>query len=189
MQILMIEDEPRVADFVRRGLRTEGWSVETAGSAEDGLALLRAGSYDIVLLDVVLPGMSGEDLCRHLRSVRNDIPILMLSALGSTEDRIRGIRIGADDYLPKPFDFDELVARIEALLRRRKGHGGDKAQDVLRVGPFAFDPGSLRLTCEDAELDLSAKERDVLVILMRNRGRVIARERLLNAVWGWMPTP
>jgi two-component system OmpR family response regulator len=189
MHILMIEDEPRVADFVRRGLRTEGWMVETAQSAEDGLALLTAGKYDVVLLDVLLPGMSGEELCRHLRAIRNDVPILMLSALGSTERRITGLRNGADDYLAKPFDFDELVARIEALHRRRSGRGLAAETQHLEVGPLVFDPGSMRLTHHGVELDLSTKERDVLVVLMKNPGRVLARERLLNAVWGMEADP
>lgn len=189
MLILMIEDEPRVADFVRRGLRTEGWVVETAQSAEDGLALLNDGQYDLVLLDVLLPGMSGEELCRHLRAIRNDVPILMLSALGSTDNRVTGLRSGADDYLAKPFDFDELVARIEALHRRRSGRGMEGEAQPLKVGPLAFDPGSMRLTQDGVELDLSTKERDVLVLLMKNPGRVLARERLLNAVWGLEADP
>jgi len=189
MHILMIEDEPRVTDFVRRGLRTEGWVVETAQSAEDGLALLNAGQYDLVLLDVLLPGMSGEELCRHLRAIRNDVPILMLSALGTTERRITGLRSGADDYLAKPFDFDELVARIEALHRRRSGRGLGAGAELLKVGPLAFDPVSMRLTMAGIELDLSTKERDVLVLLMKNPGRVLARERLLNAIWGLEADP
>jgi DNA-binding response OmpR family regulator len=189
MQILMIEDEPRVADFVRRGLRTEGWTVETVASAEEGLNLLSAGQYDLVLLDVLLPGMSGEDLCRHLRAIRNDIPILMLSALGSTDNRVSGLRNGADDYLPKPFDFDELVARIESLHRRRTGRPMADERQMLTVGALEFDPGSMRLTHAGIELDLSSKEREVLVLLMKNPGRVLARERLLNAVWGLEADP
>lgn len=189
MQILMIEDEPRVADFVRRGLRTEGWIVETAQSAEDGLALLNAGQYDVVLLDVLLPGMSGDELCRHLRATRNDVPILMLSALGTAERRIAGLRNGADDYLAKPFDFDELVARIEALHRRRSGREPALENHLLRVGSLSFDPTSMRLTHDGVELDLSTKERDLLVLLMKNPGRVLARERLLNAVWGLEADP
>lgn len=189
MQILMIEDEPRVADFVRRGLRTEGWVVETVPSAEEGLALLAAGQYDLILLDVLLPGMSGEALCRHLRAIRNDVPILMLSALGSTDHRVSGLRNGADDYLAKPFDFDELVARIEALHRRRTGRAPGSEGQVLTVGALMFDPGSMRLSHDGVALDLSTKEREVLVLLMKNPGRVIARERLLNAVWGLEADP
>lgn len=193
MQILMIEDEPRVADFVRRGLRPEGWMVDVVPSAEEGLELLTSGRYDVVLLDLMLPGMQGDELCRHLRTIRNDVPILMLSALGSTEDRVKGLRDGADDYLPKPFEFDELVARIEALHRRRSGQvAGQVAGQrdrMLTVGPLSFDPASMRVFHNEVELDLSTKEREVLVVLMKNAGRVIARERLLNSVWGLEADP
>jgi two-component system, OmpR family, response regulator len=189
MQILMVEDEPRVADFVRRGLRAEGWMIDHVTNAEDGLLLMHDTRYDLILLDMMLPGMSGEEMCRHLRMVRNDVPILMLSALGSTEDRVTGLRNGADDYLPKPFDFDELIARIEALHRRRNGNPALDKDRTLRVGPLSFDPESMRVFLGGAELDLSAKERDVLLLLMRNAGRVCARERLLNAVWGMEADP
>jgi len=189
LYILMVEDEPRVADFVRRGLRAEGWIIDLAASAEDALILMRDAAYDILLLDMMLPGMSGEELCRHLRSSRNDVPILMLSALGSTEDRVNGLRTGADDYLPKPFDFDELIARIESLHRRKTRSTTQETDRTLRVGPLSFDAASMRLMLNDAELDLSTKERDVLVLLMRNAGRVCVRERLLNAVWGLEADP
>jgi two-component system, OmpR family, response regulator len=189
MHILMIEDEHRVADFVRRGLRAEGWAVDHAANAEDALLRLRDEAYDVVLLDMMLPGMSGDELCRHLRASRNSVPILMLSALGSTEDRVNGLRNGADDYLPKPFDFDELIARIESLHRRKSHSTASEADKMLRVGPLCFDVASMRLMLNDVELDLSTKERDVLVLLMRNAGRVCARERLLNAVWGMEADP
>lgn len=189
MHILMVEDEPRVADFVRRGLRAEGWIIDHAATAEDALILLRDATYDVVLLDMMLPGMSGEELCRHLRSSRNDVPILMLSALGSTEDRVNGLRHGADDYLPKPFDFDELIARIESLHRRMTRSTSPETDRVLRVGPLSFDAASMRLMLDGIEVDLSTKERDVMVLLMRNAGRVCARERLLNAVWGLEADP
>jgi two-component system, OmpR family, response regulator len=189
MNILIVEDEPRVADFVRRGLRAEGWVADHVCSAEDAMTFLRDTTYDIVLLDIMLPGMSGEELCRHLRASRNDVPILMLSALGSTEDRVAGLRIGADDYLTKPFDFDELIARIESLHRRKTRSTAPQADRTLRVGQLCFDAVSMRVTLDDHELDLSTKEREVLVMLMRNAGRVCARERLLNAVWGLEADP
>lgn len=189
MHILMVEDEPRVADFVRRGLRAEGWIIDHAPNAEDALIRLRDDAYDIVLLDVMLPGMSGEDLCRHLRTRRNNVPILMLSALGSTEDRVNGLRNGADDYLTKPFEFDELIARMESLHRRVTRDTLPDPDRTLRVGPLSFDAASMRLMLEGEEIDLSQKERDVLVLLMRNAGRVCARERLLNSVWGLEADP
>lgn len=184
MQILMIEDEPRVADFVRRGLRAEGWSIDHAISAEDGLELLKDTVYDVVLLDMMLPGMSGDELCRRLRGMRNNVPVLVLSALGSTTDRVGGLRSGADDYLPKPFEFDELIARIEALHRRNSGNASPEPERGLTIGPLEFDAASMRLTLSGRELDLTSKERDLLVLLMKNAGRVCARERLLNSVWG-----
>jgi two-component system, OmpR family, response regulator len=189
MHILMVEDEPRVADFVRRGLRAEGWTIDHVANAEDALIQLRDTVYDIVLLDMMLPKMSGEELCRYLRASRNDVPILMLSALGTTEDRINGLRVGADDYLPKPFNFDELVARIESLHRRMNRSTTPEPDRVLRVGPLCFDAASMRMMLRESELDLSTKEREVLVLLMRNAGRVCARERLLNAVWGLEADP
>jgi DNA-binding response OmpR family regulator len=184
MQILLIEDEPKIADFVRRGLRAESWSIDHVPSAEDGLELLKQSNYDVVVLDVMLPGMDGYDLCHRLRSAKNNIPILMLSALGSTEDRVQGLRAGADDYLPKPFEFDELIARIEALHRRNTAVY-PKQQDVALVtGHLRFDHNSMQVFLGDTTVDLSGKERDLLVLLMKNAGRVCARERLLNSVWG-----
>jgi two-component system, OmpR family, response regulator len=184
MHILMIEDEPRVADFVRRGLRAEGWVIDHAANAEDGMHRLKDAAYDVVLLDVMLPGMHGDELCRKLRLSRNQVPILMLSALGSTDDRVSGLRNGADDYLPKPFEFDELIARIEALHRRQLRTTMQETERILKVGPLTFDATSMRLLLDGKELDLSSKERDVLILLMKNAGRVCARERLLNSVWG-----
>ncbi len=130
MRILMIEDEPRVADFVRRGLRTEGWAVETVPSAEEGLAMLTAGQYDLILLDVLLPGMSGEALCRHLRAIRNDVPILMLSALGSTDHRVSGLRNGPTIIWPSP----------STLMNSSPDRGAAPTPD--RPGPWVGGPSA-----------------------------------------------
>lgn len=184
MHILMIEDEPKLADFVRRGLRAEGWIIDHAVSAEEGLLRLNDASYDVILLDVMLPGASGDAFSRQLRAARNAVPILMLSALGSTDDRVKGLRSGADDYMAKPFEFDELVARLEALHRRHARHTASETDRLLRVGPLCFDTRSMQCFRDGADLDLSSKERDVLAFLMKNVGRVCARERLLNSVWG-----
>ncbi len=118
MNILLVEDETRVADFIRRGLLAEGWTVEHAPDAETAQRFLGHSRFDVVLLDLILPGMTGQELCAKIRARGNKVPILMLIALDAADERIAGLRIGADDYLPKPFDFHELVARIEALLRR-----------------------------------------------------------------------
>jgi DNA-binding response OmpR family regulator len=189
MQILMIEDEPKVADFVRRGLKAEGWFVDHAPDAENGLDMLGATPYDLVLLDVMLPGMSGIDLCRRLRASKNQIPILMLSALADTENRVGGLRQGADDYLPKPFEFDELIARLEALHRRTSQAETTMDDNDLSVGPIRYDQSSMKVYVDDGEIEISSKERDVLVLMMKNAGRVCSRERLLNSVWGFDVDP
>ncbi len=117
-QILVVEDDPRVADFLQRGLRAEGYGVQMARTGPEGLALARAGEAALVILDVMLPGMTGLDLCQSLRAEGGQVPVLMLTALSSIEDKVAGLKLGADDYLTKPFAFEELLARIEALLRR-----------------------------------------------------------------------
>ncbi|MBM7068763.1 response regulator transcription factor [Actibacterium sp. 188UL27-1] len=189
MNILLIEDEMRVADFVRRGLSAEGWSVQHAPDGETGIEFLEQYSFDVVLLDLMLPGVSGHDVCRKVRARKNITPILMLSALDATEERVDGLRVGADDYLPKPFDFDELVARIEALHRRAGKYTETEDRQVLSHGTITFDKTSLIVTVGDKNLDLSSKERDLLLLFLSNPGRVLSRERILNTVWGMNADP
>lgn len=184
MNILLIEDEARVADFIRRGLAAEGWSVDHAGDGETGLMHAQDADYDVILLDLMLPGIQGHDVCRKLRARKNTTPILMLTALDTSEEKVEGLRVGADDYLPKPFDFDELVARIEALRRRATNYAKADDQSILCLGGVSFDRASLRVEVEGREIDLSKKERDLLVLFMSNAGRVLSRERILNTVWG-----
>ncbi len=183
MNILLVEDEVRVADFIRRGLSAEGWFVEHAPDGETGLELLVGGSYDVVLLDLMLPGISGQDLCRKLRARGNRTPILMLSALDATEERVAGLQLGADDYLPKPFDFDELVARVQALHRRATGYGAPAAE-VVDGGGIVFDKLAHVTTVNGEVVELSSKEQAVLLLFLTSRGRVFSRERILNTVWG-----
>lgn len=185
MNILVVEDEPRVADFLRRGLKAEGWAVSHAADGETALGLLRDGQFDVVTLDVMLPGMSGLDVCRAMRARRDFTPVLMLTALDGTDERITGLRIGADDYLPKPFDFAELLARIEALARRARLRREAADDD----GGLHFDPTSFRTTVDGREVDLTVKERELLVMFLANRSRVLSRERLLNTVWGLQEDP
>lgn len=184
MNILLIEDESRVADFVRRGLASEGWIVDHASDGESGLGYAQSGSYDVIVLDLMLPGIQGQDVCRKLRARAYKGPILILSALDSAEERVEGLNIGADDYLPKPFDFDELIARIQALHRRATGYAADAGQQTLRVGEILFDHQSMQATISGKPIELSKKERDLLVLFMSNLGRVLSRERILNSVWG-----
>jgi DNA-binding response OmpR family regulator len=184
VNILIVEDEQRVADFLCRGLRAEGWTVERAPDGETALEFLATRAFDVVVLDLMLPNIQGQEVCRRLRARRNGVPILVLSALDAVDERIEGLRLGADDYLPKPFDFDELVARIEALHRRANGHGAREEPKLLQVGPLSFDRESFEALHGDTPLDLSGKERDLFVLLLSNPGRVLSRERILNAVWG-----
>lgn len=189
MNILLVEDEARVADFIRRGLAAEGWSIDHAADGEDALEHAASNTYDVILLDLMLPGIQGQDVCRKLRARKSKTPILMLTALDSPEERVEGLKIGADDYLPKPFDFDELIARVEALHRRATGYASDISDTVLTSGALTFDKGSLQVMVEGKEIELSKKERDLLLLFLTNTGRVLSRERILNAVWGLNADP
>ncbi|WP_347267711.1 response regulator transcription factor [Paracoccus sp. (in: a-proteobacteria)] len=186
MNLLLVEDEARVADFLRRGLKAEGWTVEHAPDGECALQAMAAGHFDVVLLDLMLPGISGQDVCRRLRARGDRTPILMLTALDGTEACVAGLRMGADDYLTKPFDFEELLARIEALHRRQRQAetGEDAGDDGIR-----FDADGLRIFVDGAEVDLSVKEREMMVLFLANPDRALSRERILNAVWGIQEDP
>lgn len=189
MNILLVEDEARVADFIRRGLSAEGWAVDHAASGEDALEHAATGSYDVILLDLMLPGIQGQDVCRKLRARKAKTPILMLTALDSPEEKVDGLKMGADDYLAKPFDFDELIARVEALHRRATGYTTDAGDAVLSSGGLTFDRSSLQVTVDGTEVELSKKERDLLLLFLTNSGRVLSRERILNSVWGLNADP
>ncbi|MGH1484377.1 MAG: response regulator transcription factor [Geminicoccales bacterium] len=189
MNVLLVEDETRVADFVRRGLKGEGWTVEHAPDGETALEFMEQRSFDIVILDLMLPGISGQDVCRKMRARGNYTPILMLTALDSMDERVAGLRLGADDYLPKPFGFDELVARMIALIRREKDFKGISNQSVLSHEGLSFNMQSLVVTVDGSPVDLTGKEREILKLLMSNPERVLSRERILNAAWGSQEDP
>lgn len=189
MNILMIEDETRVADFLKRGLSGEGWNVQHAPDGETGVEMIMQDRFDVILLDLMLPGISGHDVCRKLRARKVTTPILMLSALDATEERVEGLKIGADDYLPKPFDFDELIARIESLHRRACGYAVAVDAPTLEYRDIVYDKQSYRVTVGEEQVELSAKERDILVLFLSNIGRVLTRERILNAVWSMNADP
>jgi DNA-binding response OmpR family regulator len=182
MKVLIIEDDARVADFLLRGLRAEGYLPSTAGSAEEALPLLRHGGFDLVLLDVMLPGQSGTELCQQIRAERNPLPVLMLTAAGGVPERVAGLRCGADDYLTKPFAFDELLARIEALLRRPPQLVQRDAE--LVVGDLVFDRVRMEVRSSGQVLPMTAKELALLELLMSAPGRMFSRERILSNVWG-----
>jgi DNA-binding response OmpR family regulator len=166
MNVLIIEDDARVSSFLSRGLKAEGYTAHIASNAEEGLHLLRQAqhAFDIVLLDVMLPGMSGVEACQQLRAERIQTPVLMLTAMGGVQDRVTGLRCGADDYLTKPFAFDELLARIEALLRRpalQNEHRPDLALSDVR-----FDRRAMQVFRADTAITLTAKELALLELLM-----------------------
>jgi DNA-binding response OmpR family regulator len=186
MNILLVEDEERVANFVSRGLKGDGFSVTHAPDGETALEFLKNNSFDVVILDLMLPGISGQDVCRKMRA-RNDLtPVLMLSALDETDDRVQGLNVGADDYLPKPFDFDELVARLRALDRRNHHYkvDVDKSSHLLECGRIHFNQESFIITVDGQAVDLSDKEREMLLMFILNCRKVLTRERILNSVWG-----
>lgn len=196
MNILVVEDDRRVADFLERGLRAEGHLIHVARTGPDGLALAQQLHRDrqstdpptVLLLDVMLPGLSGLEVCQALRAARVGWPILMLTALGTVEDRVAGLRLGADDYLVKPFAFEELLARIDALARRAHGEPQPKT-DVLQVNDLVLDLSAMRARRGDQALDLTARELALLELLMRHPGRLFSRERILANVWGTHEDP
>ena len=185
MNVLLVEDEARVADFVSRGLKGDGFIVTHFDNGEQALECLDDNQFDVIVLDLMLPGISGQDVCRKIRARKNYTPILMLTALDRTDDRVEGLNLGADDYLNKPFDFDELVARLNALARRAKSfNDNDVVSGVVEHGPFTYDRASLSILKDGSEIDLTEKEREIFALFLLNPGRVIARERILNTVWG-----
>jgi len=183
MHILLVEDEQRVASFVQQGLEEEGYTIEWVMMGEEALVRAVENRFDLVLLDLRLPDLSGIEVCRRLRLHDAALPILMLTALDAVEDRIKGLRAGADDYLPKPFAFDELVARIEALLRR--AHQGGVARGVLRDGALVLDALARTCFCDEAPVDLTQKEFDLLAYFLARKGRVLSREEIHREVWGY----
>ena len=195
MNLLVVEDNQRVREFLARGLEAEGYVVTAADSGEAALAQIGRQAFDLILLDLMLPDQSGLEVCEQLRSQQNMTPILMLTAMNTTEDTIRGLRAGADDYLVKPFDVDELLARIEALIRRHGGYGksgmalqSDATQQLV-VGPLVFDRTSCTMLLDGQPVEMTAKELAMLEFFMRAPGKVFTREQILDSVWGQTEDP
>lgn len=185
MNLLVVEDDPRVADFLERGLSAEGYRISLASDGHMALAMARAEKFSTLLLDVMLPKMSGIEVCQQLRAEANPVPILMLTAMGAVQDRVTGLRCGADDYLTKPFSFDELLARIESLLRRPPElQVPSSANSELRVGDLLFDRDKMQVSKMGEKIALTAKELALLEFLMAAPGRLFSRERILSNVWG-----
>jgi two-component system, OmpR family, response regulator len=181
MRALVVEDEPKMAALLRRGLIEDGYSADVAGTGEDALRMARAVPYDAIVLDVMLPGLDGFDVCRQLRSSGVWSPILMLTARDGVNDRVIGLDTGADDYLTKPFSFAELLARLRALTRR----GLSERRTVLEVGSLRLDPATRQVWRKDVQLELSTKEFALLETFMRRPGHVLSRVDLLDHAWDY----
>ena len=175
----MVEDEAKLASLLRQGLRRRGMGVDVAGTGEEAVMRATTTDYDVILLDVMLPGYDGFEVCRRLRDHEVWSPTLMLTALDDVEDRVRGLDSGADDYLAKPFAFEELLARMRALVRR----GSPPRPTLLTVGELSLDPAARRVWRAGVELSLTAREFAMLELFMRRPGEVLTRFELLEHVW------
>jgi DNA-binding response OmpR family regulator len=181
-RVLIVEDDVDIADVLRRSLRNEGYEVRTSADGIEALDVAAGFVPDLVVLDLGLPGLDGVEVCKRLRS-DGDVPILMLTARAETEDRVTGLDSGADDYLVKPFERKELLARIRALLRRRPPRGTAS----LEVGDLTLNPDTREVRRGEREIELTNREFELLEFLMRNERLVVSRERLLDEVWGYDP--
>ncbi|TDQ55116.1 response regulator transcription factor [Actinorugispora endophytica] len=186
--VLVIDDEPNIRDLVQAALRFHGFDVSTAGTGGEGLSLARARRPDLILLDVLLPDISGFDVCRRLREEDDDVPVIYLTARDTPSDTVTGLSLGGDDYVTKPFSVEALIARVRALLRRAKrepGSAAPTADGVLRVADLELDERTWTVRRSGVPVELSPTEFRLLAYLMGNAGRVLTRAQLLENVWGW----
>ena len=183
MRILIVEDEVRLADTLSELLRRQNYAADICHDGVSGLDHAASGIYDLVLLDAMLPGMDGFTLLRKLRDGGHTVPVLMLTARSDVSDKVRGLDSGADYYLTKPFETEELLACVRLLLRR--GGGEVAVDDALTCGDLRLEPGSFLLTCADRSVRLSRKEYDLMELLMRNRRQILTKEQILTRVWGY----
>lgn len=181
MRILVVEDQKDLNEIIVRKLTNEHYTVDSCFSGDEALDFLRCAEYDGVVLDIMLPGITGIGVLKEMRQSGDKTPVLLLTALGTVEDRVAGLDAGADDYLVKPFDFDELMARIRAMVRR----GGERASSVMVSGDLTLDSSSRHVERAGKEISLTAKEFDILEYLMQNEGRVLSRDKLSNHIWNY----
>ena len=181
MKLLIVEDEKKTGEYLTKGLTEAGFVVDLADNGLNGYHLAMTGDYDLIILDIMLPDVNGWDIVRMLRAASKGMPVLLLTALGTVEHRVKGLELGADDYLVKPFAFEELLARIQCMVRR-PGRWEDTA--VLSLGDLIFDPESGRLEGNGKECTLSKREGALLELMLRNAGQTLPREVILNRVWG-----
>ena len=179
-RILVVDDDPKMLSLMRRGLSFDGYAVELAADGEEALRSARESAPDLVVLDVMLPGLDGVEVCRRLRAGDPDLPILMLTAKGRVPDRVAGLDAGADDYLVKPFAFDELLARIRALLRR----AGPREEDLLRFADLTLDAATREVRRGSRGIGLTTKEFELLEFLLRHPRQVLSRDLIFERVWG-----
>jgi two-component system, OmpR family, copper resistance phosphate regulon response regulator CusR len=181
MKILLIEDEPKTVQYVKKGLEENSYEVDTASDGTTGKHLALANSYQLIITDIILPGIDGRDLCRQLRKANIETPILMLTALGSTDEVVTGFECGAEDYLVKPFAFKELLARIKSLIKRKAK--SDQEENILKMGDLSLDVNRRLVTRAEKNIELTAKEFSLLEYFMLNPGKVISRAELARNIW------
>lgn len=179
MKVLLVEDDRIIAESIKEGLEDESYAVDVAHDGDEGYRTASADDYDIIILDVMMPEMNGFEVCAKLRAEGNSTPVLMLTAKNEHSDIVEGLDTGADDYLPKPFDFDVLLARMRALLRRPS----EKQPEVLQVGDLSLDPRSKQVVRAGTVISLTAKEYAVLEYLMRNAGATLSKDQIISHVW------
>lgn len=184
MKILLVEDDCQIADFISKGLLAEGYEVEHVLNGNEAYARAKLNKYDGLILDIMLSGMNGREICRKLREEGSRVPIIILTTLDATQDIVRGLRFGADAYVSKPFDFRELLARLEVLIRRSRYVIESSSTSILTVGDLVFDCDSLNLKRSETPIELTSTEYALLELLMSQVGKVVTRNRILQNVWG-----
>ena len=188
MRVLLVEDDARIVDFIQRGLKAEGYSVEVARTGLDAIALASIGKFQVIILDLGLPDLNGREVCERLRNSGIGTPILMLTARDTVQDKVTGLRSGADDYMSKPFAFEELLARIEVLMRRRGGEFEPEIKE-LQIADLVLNGETHEVRRGESVIDLTPKEFALLECFMRMPGKVLSRTRILEQVWGYSADP
>ncbi len=188
MRVLLVEDDERIVDFVQRGLKAEGYAVEVARNGQEAIAMGSVGQFQVIILDLGLPDINGRDVCERLRNAGVGTPILMLTARDTVQDKVTGLRSGADDYMTKPFAFEELLARIEVLMRRRCGEIKPETKE-FQVADLVLNMETHEVRRGETLIELTPKEFSLLECFMRMPGKVLSRTRILEQVWGYSADP